>query len=104
MIQWVKHLATEIERLRPEIENTVGDVELDEMWHFIQKTQKCWVWLAWDRQQKRCVGVELGRRNTQTGKGLWKQLNLFEGSTVFTDDFPAYDSIVEGGYACGRQG
>ena len=38
----------------------------------------------------------LGRRNTQTGKGLWKQLNLFEGSTVFTDYFPAYDSIVEG--------
>ncbi|XVJ51335.1 MAG: IS1 family transposase [Vampirovibrio sp.] len=52
--------------------------------------------MAWDRQQKRCVGVELGRRNTQTGKSLWKQLNLFEGSTVFTDYFPAYDSIVEG--------
>ncbi|MFM7469462.1 MAG: hypothetical protein ACKO37_08195, partial [Vampirovibrionales bacterium] len=40
VIQWVKHLATEIERLRPEIENTVVDVELDEMWHFIQKKLK----------------------------------------------------------------
>ncbi|MFM7469463.1 MAG: IS1 family transposase [Vampirovibrionales bacterium] len=61
-----------------------------------KKTQKCWVWLAWDRQQKRCVGVELGRRNTETGKRLWKQLNLFEGSTVFTDYLPAYDAIVTG--------
>ena len=40
VIKWVKQLATEIERLRPEIENTVVDVELDEMWHFIQKNSK----------------------------------------------------------------
>ena len=40
VIKWVKQLATEIERLRPEIENTVVDVELDEMWHFIQKKLK----------------------------------------------------------------
>ena len=54
------------------------------------------MWLAWDREKKRCVGVELGQRNAATGKALWKQLNLFEGSTVFSDYFPAYSSIVEG--------
>ncbi|XVJ51334.1 MAG: hypothetical protein HEQ32_04335 [Vampirovibrio sp.] len=40
VIQWVKHLATEIERLRPEEEEAGIDVELDEMWHFIQKNSK----------------------------------------------------------------
>ena len=60
-----------------------------------KKTQKCWVWLALDRLGKRCIGIEVGKRNTETGKRLWKQLNLFEGSTVFTDYFPAYNSIVE---------
>lgn len=40
VIKWVRQLATEIDRLRPEIENTVVDVELDEMWHFIQKKLK----------------------------------------------------------------
>jgi transposase len=40
VIQWVRQLATEIERLRPEMENKVVDVELDEMWHFIQKKLK----------------------------------------------------------------
>ncbi|XVJ51275.1 MAG: hypothetical protein HEQ32_03990 [Vampirovibrio sp.] len=40
VIQWVKHLATEIERLRPEVEEAGIDVELDEMWHFIQKKLK----------------------------------------------------------------
>ena len=34
---WVKDLAAEIERLRPEVEDQVQTVELDEMWHFIQK-------------------------------------------------------------------
>ena len=40
VIQWVKHLASEIERLAPEVEETSLDVELDEMWHFIQKKLK----------------------------------------------------------------
>ena len=40
VIQWVKHLASEIERLRPEVEEASIDVELDEMWHFIQKKLK----------------------------------------------------------------
>jgi hypothetical protein len=39
-MKWVKELANEIERLRPEVEHTVVDVELDEMWHFIQKKLK----------------------------------------------------------------
>ena len=37
---WVKHLADEIERLRPEITEQVMTVELDEMWHFIQKKEQ----------------------------------------------------------------
>ena len=53
------------------------------------------MWLAWDRERNRCIGVEVGKRNVEPGKPLWKQFNLFEGSTVFTDYFPAYESIVE---------
>ena len=37
VIRWVKDLAGEIERLRPEMEERVHAVEIDEMWHFIQK-------------------------------------------------------------------
>jgi transposase-like protein len=42
VIQWVRQLASEseIDRLRPEIENKVVDVALDELWHFIQKKLK----------------------------------------------------------------
>ena len=40
VIKWVKNLAAEIERLRPELNEQIRTVELDEMWHFIQKNTK----------------------------------------------------------------
>jgi transposase-like protein len=40
VIKWVKNLALVIERLRPELSEQVMTVELDEMWHFIQKKHK----------------------------------------------------------------
>jgi len=40
VMKWVKNLAEEIERLRPEVSAHVKTVELDEMWHFIQKKHK----------------------------------------------------------------
>ena len=40
LISWVKNLGAEIERLRPELTEQIMTVELDEMWHFIQKKHK----------------------------------------------------------------
>jgi transposase-like protein len=40
VIKWVKHLAMEIEQHSPERESPVLEVELDEMWHFVQKKLK----------------------------------------------------------------
>jgi len=37
VINWVRDLAATIESLRPEVAQQVTTVELDEMWHFIQK-------------------------------------------------------------------
>jgi transposase-like protein len=40
VMSWVKNLGEEIQRLQPEMEEKVTTVELDEMWHFIQKKHK----------------------------------------------------------------
>jgi insertion element IS1 protein InsB len=61
---------------------------------YSKKTQKCWVWLAYDREGKKVCGVQLGRRDIQTGKALWQQLKLFEIENVCTDYYPAYRQIV----------
>ena len=40
VMRWGKGLADEIEAMRPEISEQVMTVELDEMWHFVQKKAK----------------------------------------------------------------
>ncbi len=52
------------------------------------------MWVAWDREGKRCCGFKLGRRNALTGEGLFKQLSLFEESVVCTDYYPAYEAFI----------
>ena len=59
-----------------------------------KKTQKCWVWLAYDRDGKRVCGVQLGLRDTPTCQKLWQQLNLFNIEHVCTDYYPAYRKVI----------
>jgi insertion element IS1 protein InsB len=59
-----------------------------------KKRNKCWIWLAYDRDGKRVCAVQLGRRDAKTAKGLWEQLELFEMDYVCTDHYPAYRKIV----------
>jgi IS1 family transposase len=51
--------------------------------------------LAWDREAKRCLGVQLSNRNIATGQKLWKQLSLFEIDKVCSDYYPVYTAIVD---------
>ena len=59
-----------------------------------KKKNKCWIWLAYDRDGRRVCGVQLGRRDANTGKKLMEQLELFDMDYVCTDDYPAYNRIV----------
>ncbi|MEM0951449.1 MAG: IS1 family transposase [Cyanobacteria bacterium P01_H01_bin.74] len=59
-----------------------------------KKSQKCWIWLAWDRERQSYCGLQLGRRNAKTGQQLWQQLSLFANSVVCTDDYPVYGAFV----------
>ena len=59
-----------------------------------KKTNKCWVWLAYDRDGQRVCGVQLGRRDAKTAQGLWEQLEMFDLKHVCTDYYPAYRQIV----------
>lgn len=40
VLSWVKKLGDDIEKFRPENTGKVSIMELDEMWHFIQKKHK----------------------------------------------------------------
>ena len=61
---------------------------------YSKKRNKCWIWLAYDRDGQRVCGVQLGRRDTATAQGLWQQLEMFDLQHVCTDYYPAYRQIV----------
>ena len=41
VMNWVKELGERIEELRPQNGGQVNVMELDEMWHFVKKSNKC---------------------------------------------------------------
>ena len=59
-----------------------------------KKKNKCWVWLAYDREGKRVCAVQLGQRDAKTGQGLWEQIEMFDMNTVCTDHYSVYRQII----------
>ena len=59
-----------------------------------KKKNKCWIWLAYDRDGQRVCAVQLGRRDKKTCQKLWEQLEMFEMDYVCSDYYPAYEKVV----------
>ena len=59
-----------------------------------KKKNKCWVWLAYDRDGRRVCAVQLGKRDKKACQGLWEQLELFEIEHICTDDYPTYKCVI----------
>ena len=101
VMRWVRKLGDRIEDFKKCDKKTVKEaesvsiMELDEMWHFIQKKKdKCWIWLAYDRDGRRVCGFELGARDTENCKKLWNQLEMFDILQVCTDAYRAYAAVI----------
>jgi insertion element IS1 protein InsB len=64
-------------------------VTLDEMWHFVKKTEKLWLWRAYDPIARRTIAWVLGRRDDAACKHLLNKIGV-EGKTFVTDDWEGY--------------
>src|SRR3954466_14110694 len=49
ILNWIRAQARHVARPQPEPGESVVVMELDELWHFLQKKNKLWIWLAFDR-------------------------------------------------------
>lgn len=75
-------------------------LEADEMWSFVgAKDCPVWLWLAVERQTGLVVGYHVGERNEESAWGLWWSIPtaLRQKALVFTDDWAAYQAILEKG-------
>src|SRR6202046_2785312 len=77
----------------PSTKAEVVVVTLDEMWHFVKKTEKLWLWRAYDPIARRTIAWVLGRRDDATCQKLLNKIGL-EGKTFVTDDWEGYHRLI----------
>ena len=70
-------------------------LECDEMWSFVGKKHKQWIWLAIDRDSREIVGVFIGERNEFSAQALWNSLpGVYRQCALsYTDFWHAYRNI-----------
>jgi insertion element IS1 protein InsB len=80
-----------------DIELTMVDSELDELWSFVgQKANKQWLWVALDRPTRQVVALFIGSRGAEGAFGLWQALpeSYRQRATFHPDDWAAYKQII----------
>ena len=96
VMTWIEQFA-EAYAQKPEPEGRAVVVELDEMWHFLKKTDKLWVWKARDRATGRVVDWECGRRDAATLSRLLERVERWSPRLYCTDDWAAYAELIPQG-------
>jgi insertion element IS1 protein InsB len=94
VLQWIRRYATAHYR-KPAPSGKVVVMELDEMWHFLQKNGgKLWIWKARDRDTGHLLDWECGRRDAATLKKLINRLAQWDVTFYCTDHWKTYASVI----------
>src|SRR3954471_13287470 len=93
---WVERFA-EVYARKPEPEGRAVVVELDEMWHFLKKSDKLWVWKARDRSTGRLLDWELGGRDKAACGRLLERVERWNPRLYCADDRAAYAELIPRG-------
>ena len=91
VLNWVRDEARKLPE--PSTKAEVVVVTLDEMWHFVKKTEKLWLWRAYDPIARRTNAWVLSRRDDATCQKLLNKIGL-EGKTFVTDDWEGYHRLI----------
>lgn len=73
------------------------EAQADELWSFVgRKTNKQWVWLAFDPQTRQVLAFYVGDRSRQSARKLWQRIPRAyrEQATFYTDDWKAYNGVI----------
>jgi insertion element IS1 protein InsB len=72
------------------------EVKADEMWSFVKKANKAWVWIALDKQTRQIIAFPIGGRGCDSAKRLWAGLpEVYRTqATCYTDQYEAYQGVI----------
>ena len=96
VMTWIEQLAKTYAQ-KPEPEGRAVVVELDEMWHYLKKSNKLWVWKARDRASGRVVDWECGGRDAVTLSRLLERVERWSPRLYCADDWAAYAELIPQG-------
>jgi insertion element IS1 protein InsB len=97
VMTWIEQFAKDHAQ-KPEPEGRALVIELDEMWHYLKKrTNKLWIWKAWDRASGRLVDWECGGRDRATLDELLARVKRWNPRLYCTDDWAAYQEAIPQG-------
>ena len=97
VMTWIEQFAKDHAQ-KSEPEGRALVIELDEMWHYLKrKTNKLWIWKAWDRASGRLVDWECGGRDRATLDKLLARVKRWDPRLYCTDDWAAYQEAIPQG-------
>jgi IS1 family transposase/transposase-like protein len=84
----------------------LADVEVDEMWSFVEKKRRqYWLWYAFSPKTKQVIGYVRGRRTDQTCRLLLDKLAKCQITRFYTDRWESYEKLIpEHRHWIGKQG
>ena len=89
VMRWIRKMYDKFITCAPNIDN-VQEVEMDEMHHYYQKTQKLWIWKTIDHQNHNLIGWAFGHRDTKTLIKMYDSMGCKEIPHVYADRYESY--------------
>jgi insertion element IS1 protein InsB len=90
---WIERMA-EAFASKPAQQGRAIVIELDEIWHFVQKKNKLWIWKAYDRATGRLVDWECGGRDRDTADRLIQRLRAWNARLYCADAYNVYADLI----------
>ena len=79
----------------PEVPARLADVEVDEMWSFVEKKRhQYWLWYAFAPKTKQVIGYVRGRRTDATCQLLLDKLARCQITRFYTDHWESYEKLI----------
>jgi insertion element IS1 protein InsB len=83
------------EVLEPQPPVRLADVEIDEMWSFVEKKENHrWLWYAFAPKTKQVIGYVRGRRTDAACQHLLDKLARCQVTRFYTDRWESYEKLI----------
>jgi IS1 family transposase/transposase-like protein len=79
----------------PELPARLAEVEVDEMWSFVErKKHQSWLWYALSPKTRRVIGYVRGRRTDAVCRQLLEKLAPCQATRFYTDWWDSYGKLI----------